>query len=505
MKEKSVYSVFLIIILFFSAFIYFYNLNKESLSTDEYFSFYVEQLPVSKIIFAHKETSPNTIPPLYEIIMHFWLKIFGTGEFAQRSFSALMGVASVYVLYRLAYLLFDIQTGLLSALLGSLAFSWFYFFRINRCYGLLIFFTLLSFYVFFYYLKHKDSKLSLPTLTIINILAVYTHYFAFLVILLQMLFSGLEWKNNRKWSGNILIMGVYTFIFYIPWYSNLFYDIQREPVINSKVTYYDSASLFFSMGIALLSDLHIKWNIALPILYLPFILTGIIKSLKKKSEYSKYRLQLLLIMIIPFLIIFFLSNADRERYYVPFLFPLLLFLSFGIISIKSRQIKKFILFPSLICMAIFNFVDFYEFFHNPLNENWKLAVKYIKEVPDYKNKEMVFIFQTKYNPSVFAYYYWGKDMASSFVENMTNYEGYNKKLSQVKSKDKIFLINNMEDDLFKKIDSLPDNAWLWIFRYHYIYFPLYMELQSNGNYFLHQIILNKELPQIDFYLLRKIK
>ncbi|MGE5197797.1 MAG: glycosyltransferase family 39 protein, partial [Deltaproteobacteria bacterium] len=114
-QKERIYALCLIAILIFSAFLYFYRLGNESLTTDEYFSLHVARQPLNAIIFGHEKTSnPNTIPPLYEIIMHFWLNVFGASEFAQRSLSAVFGIMSVYMLYRLARLLLDTQTGLLA-------------------------------------------------------------------------------------------------------------------------------------------------------------------------------------------------------------------------------------------------------------------------------------------------------------------------------------------------------------------------------------------------------
>lgn len=506
--KERIYAFCLISILIFSGFIYFYDLGKESLITDEYFSLYIAQQPLKEIMLGHqKESNPNTLPPLYEIIMHFWLAMFGLSGFAQRSFSAILGILSVYILYRLARLLFDIRTGILSALFGSLSFSWFCFFRLNRCYSLFIFFTVLSFYVFFRYLKNKKSNFSLPTLIIINTALMYTHYLSFLVILLEALFSIFEWKRHRQWVKNILFMFILVYFACIPWYINLLYDFNREPLFTQKFAYQNIWSKLFGIIIVLFSDFHIRWDPALTLFYLPLITIGCVKLIKEKANHFRYRfLYLTLIFIIPFVIIYSFTSSDRMRYYVPFSFPLLILLAFGIQKLNTQKLKKFLLFPMVVCITTLNFMDFYDFLHNPLNENWKQAAQYIKEIPDYQNKEMIFIFQTRYNPPVFVYYYWGNDTAGYFINNVANYGSYEKDLSTIKTKHKIYLISDMGDEeFFEKLNSFPDDAWIWIFRYHDIYFSPDFRIINNGRYFFHQIILNKEIPQIDFYLIKKIK
>jgi len=508
-KKERIYKFCLISILIFSGFIYFYNLNKESLLTDEYFSLYSAQQPLNTIIFGHqKEFNPNSLPPLYEIIMHFWLKIFGLSEFAQRSFSAILGIISAYIIYRVACLLFDIPTGILTALFGSLSFSWFCFFRQNRCYSLFICLTLLSFYLFFYYLKNKESKFSLPFLIAINIALTYTHYFAFLVILLELLFSIFEYKRNIEFTKDILLMCLWAFFAYGPWYSNFFYDINREPLMTIRLHPIEIGLQLFSIILVLFSDFHIKWEPLLTILYLPLIVMGWIKLSKEKNNHFRYRLlYLVLIFTTPFLIIYSVTSSDRIRYYAPFSFPLLILLALGIQKINTQKLKKFLLLPMVVFIVVFNFIDFCDFFRNPLNENWKQAAQYIKQIPDYKNEEMVFVFQTKHNPPVFAYYYWGNKIARSFIDNIVNYENYDKDLSAIETKHKVYLISDdiREEEFIERLDSFPDNAWIWVFRYHDLLSPFYFRIQNNGRYFFHEIILNKEMPQIDFCLLKKIK
>ena len=507
MSKENLLRISLIIILVFACFIYFYRLDKESLSTDEYFSLYAAGQPLKEIIFSHKaETNPNTMPPLYQIISHFCMLIFGPTVFAQRTFSALLGILSIYTIYRLAELLFDRRTGILSALFAVLSYSWFYSFRMHRCYSLLILLTILSFYVFFYWLENKNSKYSLIYLTIINIALTYTHYFAFWVILLQLLITVLNEKRFNRQIKNILLMCSVVFLAYIPWLSNLLHDINKEPLLSENYGYLNTWRQLSDIVMVLFYNFHFRWDPALTIVYLPLIIAGIYSLLKHGPARSKRNLvYLILIFVIPFLTIYLFTYSNRVRYYVPFSFPLLIILALGIQVALRHKLKKFLLVPLVLWIGTFNVLDFHDFFRNPLTENWKLAAQYIKNVPGYRNKEMVFIFQTRYNPPVFAYYYWNNKVARSLINNISNYRPYEKDIPRLKTKDKIYLVSDMEgDEFFEKLEVFPDNAWIWIFRYHDAFFANNFRIRNNGRYFFHQITLNKEIPQIDFYLVKRV-
>jgi mannosyltransferase len=59
-------------------------------------------------------------PPLYYLIMHIWMAIFGRGEFAIQFFSALCGTAAIPLVYLLGRRLYGAPSGLLAALVAML-------------------------------------------------------------------------------------------------------------------------------------------------------------------------------------------------------------------------------------------------------------------------------------------------------------------------------------------------------------------------------------------------
>jgi 4-amino-4-deoxy-L-arabinose transferase-like glycosyltransferase len=509
-QRQKAYRLILAALLIFTAFIYLYNLGRESLTTDEYFSFYIARQPLGQIIFGHQTPSnPNTIPPLYEIILHFWLKIFGISEVAQRSLSAVLGILSVYLIYRLASLLFDAPTGLISGLFASFSLSWFTFFRQNRCYSLFICLTLLSFYLFFYLLKHKKSRLSLSLLIITNIALTYTNYFGFLMIACQVILGFLETKGNFSEFKKILLMCFWIVFAYIPWYANLFYDIKNEPLLNIRI--YDPQILMrlSTIFITFFADFHIRWEPLLLLIYLPFIVRGGVRLHKERREDFRFLFLFpFLVYLVNFIIIYALTSSYRVRYYSAFSFPLFILLALGLRKIGIRKFFRMVLLVIYLIIAVLNFSDLGDAFTYTLNEEWKGAAQYIKQIPGYKDKNMIFLFQTKYNPPVFSYYYWNKEVADSYMKNITYYhQDYEDILSAINTEHRVYLMSEQKNDkrLFEKIDCFPDDAWIWLFRYHEYLAYFYLRINNPDKYFLHQIPLNPELPQIDLFLFKRIK
>ena len=158
----------------------------QSFWRDEAFSYFLAKKNVFEIIYL---TAKDFNPPLYYLILHFWMKIFGGSEIALRSLSMIFFWATLYVAFLFLNDIFKI----------NLKRSFFYllFFVINpfllyyafeaRMYSMLAFFASLSFY---YFLK-KDYK----PYTLVTVLGLFTHYFTVFVVAGQWLFL---WINKNK-------------------------------------------------------------------------------------------------------------------------------------------------------------------------------------------------------------------------------------------------------------------------------------------------------------------
>lgn len=83
-------------------------------------------------------------PPLYLVLMHFWMKVFSTAEFATRSFSLIWCIASLTVLWRWTRQRLSLEWSLWTSALFSTSYLFIYYAQEARAYGLFIFFATLS-------------------------------------------------------------------------------------------------------------------------------------------------------------------------------------------------------------------------------------------------------------------------------------------------------------------------------------------------------------------------
>src|SRR5512135_1936698 len=90
-------------ILILAALLRFFQLDAQSFWNDEGTSARVAERSLPLITAA---AIGDIHPPLYYYALHFWRQLFGPGEFALRSLSAILGVVLVGLVYLLGRRLF---------------------------------------------------------------------------------------------------------------------------------------------------------------------------------------------------------------------------------------------------------------------------------------------------------------------------------------------------------------------------------------------------------------
>lgn len=169
----------------------------QSLWRDEAFSALLsEKNPLQIITLTMRDVSP----PLYYILLHYWMLIFGNNEVTLRTFSFLFHILGVVVIYLIAKKLIPLRithilipfTMLLNPFLLQYAFE-------ARPYSLLVFLTLLAVYCI------AEKKLLLAS--IVLGLSILTHNFA----LFNVCAIGLWWLYVYREKNKILAMQLFSF------------------------------------------------------------------------------------------------------------------------------------------------------------------------------------------------------------------------------------------------------------------------------------------------------
>jgi uncharacterized membrane protein len=110
-------NIILIILLLTAFALRLYRLDHQEIWGDEAHSVYVTSLPLLSTVSPRIETNP----PLYHLLLYFWVRLTGSSVFALRFLSLVLGVLTVPLVYRLARLAFGVPVGLLAALLCAIS------------------------------------------------------------------------------------------------------------------------------------------------------------------------------------------------------------------------------------------------------------------------------------------------------------------------------------------------------------------------------------------------
>ena len=165
-------------------------------------------------------------PPLFYVLLKIWIAIGGEGLFWLRFFPVLFSMLAVIpllLLCRQLKLSFPAVAAALTffAVNGSLI----KYAQEVRMYSLLEFLALLSLWLF---VRFVNMGKGFPTLLIINVLLVYTHYFGWLVIASEVLAAAILARHRLKM---ILLMCAAVLLSFTPW----IYAVWEASKINSNV------------------------------------------------------------------------------------------------------------------------------------------------------------------------------------------------------------------------------------------------------------------------------
>jgi 4-amino-4-deoxy-L-arabinose transferase-like glycosyltransferase len=232
LEQNLIPITLLCLIIILGAALRFYDLGAESYWIDE---MNVVQRAQEDLEMIPVEPDSRT-NPVYVLLAHFWIQVFGTTEAATRSLSALIGIAALAVMYTVGRELFGRKVGLLSALLMAISELQIYYSQTFRFYSLFLLLTLLSF--LFYIQAFKSRKLSHFVLYVLaSSLLFYTHLCGVFVLVAQNLYFFLQWNRYRSvrilWLLSqmllLLTIGPGLLVAVVEWVTNTFPGMSWVP------------------------------------------------------------------------------------------------------------------------------------------------------------------------------------------------------------------------------------------------------------------------------------
>src|SRR5215469_7093726 len=197
-----------------------FNLAGQSLYVDEGQTNFAANLSPAKIIRFAQSTDH---PPLYFLLEHYWIRLFGNSESALRAMSALFGTLSLPVFYLLAKkVLKDSMAVALAMWLFAFSMAQIWYSREARSYEMASFLAVVSLYALVLFLERPSTTL-FATSVLAAVASLYSHnMMLFYVFALNVVW--LTYPSERTWTRRLrelLLADVLIGALYLPWLPSL--------------------------------------------------------------------------------------------------------------------------------------------------------------------------------------------------------------------------------------------------------------------------------------------
>jgi hypothetical protein len=327
---------------------------------------------------------PDYHPAGVQVFLYYWTAVFGTGEWIVRLPFALLGIGSVFLLYKLGREWFGPAAGLAAAAgLAVLEYPLLYS-QIARPYSPGLFFTLLASlawtHLIFPGASQQLSKKYRLTWTVCFVFAVsatmYIHYFSFIFSGLLCL-AGLFFVD-RKSLPYYLGAGVAIVILYIPHFDLFFHQLSKGGVGGSEGWLGPPDSSTFGKYL----DYCFNDSETLKYIFL-VILGGTVMVYKGNFKTGKFHLLSLLLFLLPFVIAYFYSiykNPVLQFSVILFSFPYLLLFLFSFIPRDSLGVTFRVILLTVLIGGTYSTIVAEQYYHKQHFTEFRGIAKRVAEL-----------------------------------------------------------------------------------------------------------------------------
>ena len=320
-------------------------LDSRDIAMDEPFTIFYAQADL-KEIFTMLPGENN--PPLFFLLLHFWIKIFGISAFSVRFLPFVFSCLTALMVFQTGRRFFSMKMGMAAALIFTFSNYQLLFAHEARVYSLFALLTSCSMYLFMLLRRQPGSRRIMLLLSGVNILLLYSHFFGFLVIGIQIIaMLSISQYRAKVFKSFMIALGV-TLLAYIPYFPVLISRYSSSavsgtwvspPVISDLYTMlwrYSNAPVATVFMIGVLGIAALLW------------LFRLVKGQNQTSPDSKV---LLIWFLIPYLAMFLISFImpvflDRYTVFISIGYYLLVALALDSLPEKNR------IFTAVSAMAI---------------------------------------------------------------------------------------------------------------------------------------------------------
>jgi len=415
---KNSIAVFIIVFIgVTSAFLKSRSLH-DSLILDEIYTVITSRAPFWTLIMGIRYDP--AYPPLYYLITKYWIFIAGNSEVALRSLSIIFDGLSYILFAFITRKIFKKPLWISMCFWFASSHLLFTLSRYARAYSLILLLSLLTFFLFYYFLSKTRNFLYWGAATFVCcLIGIYTHYCFILFYLFCITTYSIQFQKNPFALKKIGIFSVLLGYFYLPW-AWLFIRNQFWPnaAWQSFATHYGNRWNGLESWIETLSNGFLPYTLPDVYRYISAILFFCIIDIILLKTYlhiknSCIKKSVLLFTLISMNSVLFtpIHNVFDLPRYCMYIIPMLI-ISFGIVAdeIKSRL---YAIVP-ITCIVMYSCISLLRFPYSSPNENWRNLAETMSKITLHN---AVILFEPCPLGFAFDYYYRGTLPRYCFYQN----------------------------------------------------------------------------------------
>lgn len=367
------------------------RLDGQSLWGDELWSLHHVSAPVAGVL--ENVRADGTAPPMYYLLLHFWVKVAGSSAFALRFPSVVWGTLLTPAMFVFGTRLLGRRVGWVAAALQVMAPFYIFYSQEARAYIQMTLFSVMASYFFLRLGERNRSAYVWAGYVVTGLMAVGSHYFAWPVLLAH----GLLWmgraawaalrrrRGEKGWQWRYLTAYAVILLFYAPWIAYVWARAHGLSSAQQRM-----AMPLTAIVPRLLNDFSIEapvitgtpGDVQWPALG-PFLLCLLLALLWPRGR--RAQVQLLCLLVVPTLVIFYISfNAwpGWTRYFIgvsPYYYVLL---ACGIGGIRgalparwaacrtAKGLEGFAFASALVALLALQARGLHQYYTNPKYARW---------------------------------------------------------------------------------------------------------------------------------------
>lgn len=156
-------------------------------------------------------------PPLFFVLLHYWIKLFGIGVVSVRFLPMLFSSIAVVFIYLIGKKYYNSLVAVIASLLYTFSNLNIMEAHDTRAYTLFVLLSTASMYLYLLIID-SNSKKHIVTLTVVNALMVYANIFSVFIIFIQGLYALLIPEVRKKILKQYLISSLVLFVLSLPYF-----------------------------------------------------------------------------------------------------------------------------------------------------------------------------------------------------------------------------------------------------------------------------------------------